>query len=231
MTRVRAIGSFIAVMILALLALCPIGAGIALSGLGQSGLSAREGRGTIWSGSLIDAHIGPVPLGDVEVGLRPLALLTRRTELGIVGTSGSGRLIAAPAGIGIGNVTAKLSLGSAFSPLPLDILDLNEVSIRFVGNKCNAADGRVRATFTGNVAGIDLTSGLSGTARCDGDELLLPLISQSAAQRLTLRISGDGRWRALLSVNTNDPAITAKLVTAGFQLVAGGYIMRLSGSL
>jgi general secretion pathway protein N len=228
MTRARTIGSFIGVLILALLALCPLGAGIAMSGLGKSGLSARQAIGTIWSGSLIDAHMGPVPLGDVDVGLRPLALLTVRAELGI---SGLGRVTAAPGSMGIGNVTAKLALGRVFAPLSLDVLDLNEVSVRFASDKCDSAEGRVRATFTGDVGGMDMTSGLSGTARCDAGELLLPLVSQSALQRLTMRISGEGRWRALLSVNTNDPAITTKLIATGFQLIAGNYILRLSGTL
>ncbi|WP_293879793.1 type II secretion system protein N [Sphingomonas sp.] len=231
MSRARALGVFAATLLVMLVLLCPLGAGVALTGLGQLGLSARAATGTMWSGSLADARLGPVPLGDVDVALRPLPLLAGRIELGVTGVSGTGRLIASSGSLGIGKVTAKLSLAQAFAPLPLDLIDLDEVTVRFVGLRCDSAEGRVRATFTGDVGGLDLSSGLSGAARCDGGELLLPLASQSGTQRLSLHVAGDGGWRAVLTVRVADPAMAEKLAAAGFRAIAGGYVLRLSGKV
>ncbi|CAN5303097.1 hypothetical protein BH09PSE3_BH09PSE3_08630 [soil metagenome] len=229
MTRFQVIVLFVSVFLIALIALCPLGAGIAVSGLGASGLSARAATGTIWSGSLSDAYFGPVPLGDVDVALYPLPLLTGRAELGVSGISGTGRVTGGAGSFGVGEVAAKLSLAKVFAPLPLDILALNDVTVRFDDGRCKAAEGRVHASFTGDIAGLDLQSGLSGDARCDANDLMLPLVSPSGTQRLGLHIAGDGRWNAVLTVQATDPAMIEKLGGAGFRPVAGGYVLRLSG--
>jgi general secretion pathway protein N len=231
MTRPRLIGLFVLVTLFALLALCPLGAGIALSGLGKSGLSARAASGTIWSGTLADAQYATIPLGDVQVGLRPLSLLAGRAELNITAASGTGRLIAASGTRGIDNVTAKLALGPAFAPLPIDILELNDVTVRFAEQRCDSANGRIRVTFIGDIGGLDLTSGLSGAVRCAGDEVMIPLVSQSGTQRLTMHITSDNHWRTVLFLTTNDPAIGTKLTASGFRSTPTGYVLRLSGSL
>jgi general secretion pathway protein N len=230
MTRVRAICLFGVILIVALIVLCPLGAGIALSGLDKTGLTARGASGTIWSGSLTDASFGPVSLGDLKTGLRPLALLAGRAEFGMSGNAGEGRLIAAHGLTGIAQVAAKLNVAQAFAPLSLDSFSLNEVTVTFSGDRCVSADGRVRATFSGELGRTELAV-LTGTARCDAGELILPLVSQSALQRLTLRISGQGQWRAVLAVRTTDPATIAKLASNGFAPLAGGYVLHLSGRL
>jgi general secretion pathway protein N len=230
MTCFRAIALFGVVLIVALIAVCPLGAGIVLSGLDKTGLAARGATGTIWSGSLIDASLGPVPLGDLKTGLRPLALLAGRAEFGMSGNAGEGRVIAAHGMTGIAQVTAKLNLAHAFAPLPLDSFSFNEVTVTFADNRCVSAEGRVRAILSGDLGETELAR-LSGTARCDAGELILPLVSQSSMQRLTLRISGQGQWRAVLAGRTTDRAILAKLALDGFAPVAGGYVLRLSGRL
>lgn len=231
MKRSGAIALFAAIFVFALVLLCPLGAGIAVSGVGSSGLSARSATGTIWSGTLADAYVGPVPIGDVDVALRPLPLLAGRGELGVVGTSGAGRVIGGAGEFGIGQVIAKLALGQALAPLPIDTLDLGDVTVRFDGGRCADAEGRVRATFTEDVAGIDLKSGLSGAVRCDGGELLLPLVSQSGTQRLTMRIAANGRWKSVLTVRATDPAIVEKLGATGFGSAGGAFVLRFSGTL
>lgn len=229
MTRVRALGLFALVAIMAALVLCPLAAGIAIAGLGKSGLSARAASGTIWSGTLADARFGMVPLGDVHVGLNPLPLLAGRAELGVSGAAGTGRLVAASGTRGIANVDAKLTLANALAPLPIDTLEFSDVTVGFKGELCDRAEGRVRATFGADVAGMGVT-GLSGTVRCAGDEVSLPLVSQSGTQRLTVHVTADNHWRAVFSLATADPVLGAKLTAAGFRPSPTGYVLRLSGS-
>ena len=53
----------------------------------------------------------------------------------------------------------------------------------------------MKARFAGELAGVPLAAGFSGEARCDGPALLLPLASQSGADRLDVRLFADGRYR------------------------------------
>jgi general secretion pathway protein N len=89
----------------------------------------------------------------------------------------------------------------------------------------------VRATFAGDVGGLSLAQGLSGVARCESGLLLLPLVSQSAMERLNLRIAGDGSYKAELIVRSTDPVLAAKLAASGFASTQAGYVLRLSGTL
>jgi Type II secretion system (T2SS), protein N len=66
---------FIAVLILALIALFPLRVALGMAGPGKIGLSADRVEGSIWRGSIHTLSIGPVVLGDVQTRLRPLFLL------------------------------------------------------------------------------------------------------------------------------------------------------------
>ena len=63
---------------------------------------------------------------------------------------------------GIDDLSGRLRLGALFAPLPIAALDLDEVSVRFAGGLCESAAGTVRATLSGDMAGIAL---LVGAAR------------------------------------------------------------------
>ncbi|QHL90855.1 type II secretion system protein GspN [Sphingomonas changnyeongensis] len=68
--------------VVALIALMPLRV---VLGLMPPVLAARAATGSLWSGRLVDARIGPLMLGDVQAGLDPLALLTGRVRLGLAG--------------------------------------------------------------------------------------------------------------------------------------------------
>lgn len=87
----------------------------------------------------------------------------------------------------------------------------------------------MRATLNGDLAGIALTQGLSGTAKCESGALLLPLASQSGTERVALRLWATGRFRAELVVQPADPAAVPKLVLSGFQPGANGYTLAIEG--
>src|SRR3546814_16030347 len=48
----------------------------------DAGIAAREVRGSIWSGELVEARLGALPLGTVKASLSPLALLGGDVDLG-----------------------------------------------------------------------------------------------------------------------------------------------------
>jgi general secretion pathway protein N len=222
---------FVGLFLLSLILFMPLSLALSVFGLAGQGLSARSARGTVWSGQLVDARIGRLAVGDVGVGLRPLALIGGRPQIDFLSPLGRGALTATKSDFAVDNATAKFSTVRLFAPIPLDGLDLNNVSIAFVANKCDRARGRLRATFAGDVGGLSLAQGLSGDARCDGNVLLLPLISQSAMERLNLYIQANGDYRAEFFVRSTDPAMAAKLGAAGFAPAPGGFVLRLAGKL
>jgi general secretion pathway protein N len=230
MTRGR-IALFFGLLLLALLVFMPLSMALSIFGLTGQGLSARASSGTIWSGRLTDARIGSLAVGDVGVGLRPLPLLAGRARINLTGPLGRGGLTSMKGGFAVDDAAAHLNTARVFAPIPLDGLDLTGLSVSFELGKCAKANGRVRATFTGDVGGLALAQGLSGVARCDGATLLLPLVSQSAMERLNLHIQGNGDYRAEFFVRSTDPAMAAKLGSAGFAPAPGGFVLRLAGKL
>jgi general secretion pathway protein N len=232
MSRPRAIILFAAVFAATLVLTFPMGMALRWAGADAAGLSARAVTGDVWTGKLAEARIGPVPLGNANAGLRPLPLLTGTAELGADMSVGFGRITASSTTRGLRRVTAKLPLATTLSPLPVETIELAEATMVFRGATCAEAEGRVRATFgMGNLAGLNLSQGMSGIARCDGGALLLPLVSQTGLEKLTLRLRGNGQWTALLSVQGGDPAMMAKLVAAGFTNAGGAMVLRLNGGI
>lgn len=229
MTNLRAVLLFLGVFALALITLLPLGVALRWAGADDAGLSARATDGDVWTGSLAQARLGIVTLGNARVGTRLLPLFGGRAEMGADTEIGYGFAHTSATTQGIRRVTAKLPLAATFAPLPVETLELAEATITFRGERCERAEGRVRATFAGSVAGLALAQGMSGIARCEAGELVLPLVSQSAMERLTVRLKGDGRWTALLAVQPADPARAAALASAGFRSEGPNAVLRLSG--
>jgi general secretion pathway protein N len=231
MSRTRAIILFAAVFAVALAILFPMALALRWAGADTAGLSARTVGGDVWTGRLSEARFGPVPLGNANVGLRPLPLLTGTAELGADTGAGFGRFVSGAGQAGMRNVTAKLPLAAALAPLPVETIELVETTIVFRGDACVEGEGRVRATFSDGLAGLSLAQGMSGTARCERGELVLPLVSQTGLEKLTVRLKGNGRWTAVLTVQGGGPALLAKLAAAGFTNAGGAMALRLSGGI
>lgn len=222
--------------LIALLLFFPLRVAVGWLGLDTAGLSAKAARGSIWSGQLVDANLGPVSLGTLDTHLRPLPLLVGRSELAFSGKGSaagplSGVAIAGSGGRGVRELTGVLPAGNSFAPLPVQQLQFTGVSAAFDGaGRCISANGRVRVDVGARLGGLNLTQGLSGDARCEGGKLLLPLASQSGMERLMLTVGGDGRYQAKLSIaGTSDPLLGVALQALGFSAVAGGYQRSVDG--
>jgi general secretion pathway protein N len=225
---------FLGLFAAAMVALLPLRLVLDWVGLDRHGFAAREVRGSVWFGGMADAQLGAVSVGDVQARLRTLPLLVGRARVDLFRSGAdplTGGVTVTSSSFGIDDMNARLSLGAALAPLPVGSVDLRDLTARFSNGACSEADGLVRATVAGEVAGVALPGGLSGNARCERRMLLLPLASQSGMESLSIRISGDGRYRTDLLLRLNDPAIAPRMAALGFTRAPGGYRLRIEGGL
>ena len=225
---------FVCAFLFALVALLPLRLALDWFGADQSGFAAREARGSIWLGGLSEAQLGSVALGDLQTSLRSLPLFIGRARVDLRRADERQPLVGSATvsrhGFGIDDMTANLDIGTAFAPLPIASLDLGDVTAHFADGLCTSAEGLVKATVAGDVAGFALPAGLSGNARCDDGALLLPLVSQSGMEGLNIRLYQDGRYQLELAVKPADDAMRDRLIASGFALSNNGYALRVSGT-
>jgi general secretion pathway protein N len=228
--------ALLAALLLGFLLFLPMRVALGLAGLERLGVAAREVRGTVWSGRIDQLMLGDMPLGAVRAGLSPLSLLVGRARFDIDRTKGlpddvRGALTVGFGRIGVDDVTGAVPLGRSFAPLPVGSLIFEDVSGYFSGDRCGHAEGRVRARMSGQFPGLNLSQGLSGVVACDGDALLLPLVSQSGLEKVNLRIWRSGRYIAEMRVETADPALATALGQAGFASAGNAQLLKVEGTL
>lgn len=85
MSRAWLAAVFAASAVVAVAALVPLRVALEQTGAAQWGLSAAAVEGPVWGGRLIDARLAGAPVGDLDVALAPLPLLTGRLRLEIRG--------------------------------------------------------------------------------------------------------------------------------------------------
>ncbi|HZG08369.1 MAG TPA: type II secretion system protein N [Allosphingosinicella sp.] len=223
---------FVCAFLFALIALLPLRLALDPLGLGEHGVAAREATGSVWLGTMREAQLGRIALGDLAVGLETLPLLAGRARVsaqGLGDTPFKGAFNSTRHGFGVDDVTAQLRMAGTLGPLPLGVFDTTDLSVHFADGLCRTAEGRVRAAAAGDIGGFPLP-GLSGTARCDGGVLLLALASDAGTETLQLRIGANGRYRAELGVRPSQPELAPALTAAGFVQAGGGYSLRLAGA-
>lgn len=217
------------------LILLPLRVGVGLVGLDRLGVSARQTVGVVWAGQLVDGRIGALPLGRMSVSLNPLTLLLGQGRLSFAGrprntapgeTGLSGRVVGSRNAAAVDGVSGSLEMGGLLGGLPVGLVTFTDVTARWEGGVCAEAAGRVRADLTGPVAGLPLGS-LSGSPRCDGTALLVPLASATGAERLDLRLDADGATASLF-VKSTDPAISPALIGSRFRQTADGFVLPLT---
>lgn len=195
---VRRVVLFGALLVAALIATLPMG--LVLGAIG-TGLSAREVRGSIWRGELVEARAGAALLGDLAARLAPLPLLVGRARIelsrdggetsgfhAIISTGGATRVVEA--------VNGTVPVSGLSTGIPLASLTFVDVSARFHDGRCDGAAGQLRATLSATTGETALPSTLAGTLRCDRGALLVPLASGAGSEGVTVSITADGRWTA-----------------------------------
>ena len=193
------------------------------------GVTARKVDGIIWDGSIRDLRLGKLPVGDVNARLlfgplfmgRAEILLSRGDAQFVPGITGS--VSRSLNGVSVRNLYATLPVGALLAPFPAENIQFEGVSARFAGGRCMEASGQVRLTLSDTLPGLNLQTGMLGQPRCDGTQLLLPLVSQSAMERADIRLSADGSYTVTVMLNGDRGDQAAALNLAGFRSVAGGY--------
>ncbi|KKW90923.1 type II secretion system protein N [Sphingobium chungbukense] len=214
----------------------PMRIALGMAGLERLGVAAREVQGTVWSGGIDRLMLGTTSLGSVHAGLSPLPLLVGRARFDVWRRNGAaddvaGALTVGFGRIGIDDVTGAVPLGRTFAPLPVSSFVMDDVSAYFSGDRCGHAEGRVRAQMAGQFPGLNLSQGLSGVASCDGEALLLPLVSQSGLEKVDLRLWRSGRYVAEMRVETADATLSDALAKAGFADAGGVRVLKVEGML
>lgn len=203
--------------------------------IGGNGISARKVDGIIWDGSIRDLRAGQMPVGDVNARLYFWPLLLGRAQIAFsrgdapLAPGLGGSVTRRIGGFEVSNLKATLPVQTLFAPLPAENIELQDFSVRFIAGRCAEASGNVRLTLTGTLPGVDLANGLLAKPRCEGGKLLIPLLSQSAMERVNLRIAGDGSYEATVFLEGDRNEQAALLALAGFRAVAGGYRMVRKG--
>jgi general secretion pathway protein N len=214
----------------------PMRIALGLAGVERVGVTARDVRGSIWNGRIDQLMLGTTSLGPVRAALSPISLLMGRARFDVWRRQGaaddvSGALTVGLGRAGIDDVTGAVPIGRAFAPLPVGSLVMEDVTAYFSGDRCGHAEGRVRAQMAGQFPGLNLSQGLSGTAICDGDALLLPLVSQSGMEKVNLRIWRSGRYVAEMRVETADATLAEALAKTGFADAGGARVLKVEGTL
>jgi general secretion pathway protein N len=233
---VKRAGLIALVLLAALLLLLPLRIAFDMSGLGSRGVSARSVEGSIWSGTVRDLRIGRLSLGDMDASLSPLALLGGETVLAMAragDTPGQPPLAfdLARSGdsIAMRNASGDIATADLFAPLPLRSVTLDGANIAFAGRTCSAASGAVRVNIEQSLFGISLQRGLSGTLRCDGGDLLIPLKGQSGLEQMDIRITGQGRYTADFKLGGLAGGAGAALSVLGFRQQGDAMAIRING--
>lgn len=224
---------FLGALLAALPLTVPLAVGLAAAG-GRP-LSFAEVRGSIWRGEVRRAALGPLTLGDLSVGMDPLALLTGQTKLAVRASGGdvkgSGRIALTRRSPGVEDFTGSLPLTAlGLSGSLTGDLTAREVTATFKDGACRETAGDIAAVIHGLGAS---PVALRGRPVCQGPVLALPLAGavDGMALDLVVRLRADGRYSLEATVKTTDPAFGAMLAAEGFTSVPGGYGRTSEGKL
>lgn len=214
----------------ALLALLPLR--LVMGWAAPDNVTARSVEGAVWSGRVADLQVGPLPLGTVDAGLEPLPLLLGRAQFAV--SRAGDAPFSAKASVGGGDVRLSGAKGAVFLPgglggLPVTAISFGDFSAAIEDGACAAAEGTLGVTLASAGPLLPDAVTLSGKARCDKGDLLVPMQGPGGMERLTMRIAGDGTWKADLILSGLPPEVSGPLLQGGFTARPGGVGLRTSG--
>jgi general secretion pathway protein N len=227
-----------ALLLISLIGFMPMRCAVGAVSDPASNFSASGADGTIWSGRVHEVRIGKLSIGTVNAGIDPLALFAGRTAFwfeqpAAPGTSRfRGRVSRGFGSFAASELQGAVPVADIVTGLASAQVEFDNAAARFSGGKCQSAIGNIRLKPQGSLfAALGVEAGLLGKARCDAGDLLLPLSSASGMERLELRISADGRYRASLQLQQPGSEAAPLLSLAGFAPIAGGFRKTGSGRL
>ena len=208
--------ALVALFALGLIALLPLRLVLALAM--PETVTARSVEGSVWSGRIADLNAGPLPLGTVEAGLEPLPLLIGRPQFALSREGFSAKVAPSRLVDANGSVVLPDGLGG----LPVTSIGFGDLSVVMDGGQCSEAQGTLSLTLPSLGPLLPDAITLSGQARCEKGALVVPMRGPQGMERLNLKLGGDGRWQADLTL-TGLPQETADaLKSSGFDARPGG---------
>ncbi|RQW43780.1 type II secretion system protein N [Novosphingobium sp. LASN5T] len=229
----RAVPVLIAVFLAALVVLMPLRIVLGWAG---GALSARYVDGPVWWGRAYDLRIGPVPVGTVDAGLRPLPLLIGRAETWLERPAGTGqaplraRIGGGAGGLRLADATGSLPLPEGLGQLPASTIGFDQFAVDFADGRCRSASGTLTVTLAPVSALMPKPLPLTGKARCQDGALVVPMADSGGMAHLLLKVAGTGGWTADLSLAGLPVEISGPLVDEGFSARPGGIGFRTGGT-
>jgi general secretion pathway protein N len=190
--------------------------------LGKFGLTASEIDGNLWSGHLLNARLGKVPLGDVSSDMSLADLAKGRVKLVITGTDPVSQLKGA-FGYGIGGAGVEgFNLGvsglQGAPMMPRAKLVLDGLTAHFPGGECAEASGSARVSLSGAAAGM------SGPALCREGKLVFDMASDSGHEQEVITILSANSYRVRALIKSAPLALAGRLQSAGFVATSEGFV-------
>ena len=191
------------------------------SALGRTGLMSASGaRGTVWSGSLDNVVMAGSPVGDLKLGLSPLALLTGQARLGLRQRAGfDGRAVLFPGGAkrGVEGLTWRMPVDLTETGLPVaGVATFKDAAAVFRKGQCVRAGGQIELRLAGEgpLGGVVL----SGAPVCRRESWVSTLSGAAGAAKVSLatRIDGTGRFQVETMIVTTDEPTIQSLLANGF---------------
>lgn len=213
--------------ILALIVLLPLR--LVLGVTAPENLTARSVEGSVWDGRIADLNYGPLPLGTVEAGLDPLPLLMGRMQFavlreGFVGTAHIG------GSSGVSGATGSLALPDGLGGLPVTAVSFTDFTALMTDGTCTQAEGSLGLTLASLGPLLPDAMMLTGKARCEKGAVVVPMQGAQGMERLTLRLTGGGRWQADLTLSGLQQETADALRAGGFDNRPGGIGISTSGA-
>jgi len=199
--------------------LLPLAILASVAGLGDTGLAARTVDGTAWKGRMLDASFKGARLGDLQVRVSPLDLLTGTARFRVSALSGegmSGEGYAGLAGQGVRNVDARLVLGRDMRAVGVETAQLSGVSLRYKNGRCSEASGQMTVYLADGLLTRAVGPQMSGAAVCANGQLSFRLSDPEAKGTLTLEFPDKGQQRFIMILRPSDTLDQGALKALGF---------------
>lgn len=215
----------------------PLRLATAMAGLDESYFSAKQVSGSVWDGRIENAKLGPVDLGDLDASMQFWPLFAGDFIMDVerpseaVGGGLKATLGKAGNGFVVADIETRIQVGRQLAPVPVSTIELDGVSAYFLDGRCRTASGQIRMSLDTNIPGLDLQRGLLGNAKCQDDVLVIPLVSGSGMEQLTMKLEGDGSYSARLSLSGGNSTWALLLPALGFRKTPEGYAMKMTGQL
>ena len=226
---------FAGIAALALFALFPLRIALGMSDFERIGFTARQVGGTIWYGRIGDLQLRSQPLGTFEVELDPAPLL-----LGKIGMrfnrldSPEGRLrgrLMAGLRRGIVGASGRIAVAEMMAPLPIEALELRDVTVLFRRGVCVEASGAVTPLFGTPIPGVRFAPDLTGQISCDGERARVIMVGPNGAERFEIYVSASGSYRGWITIRNAPAEVTAALAVLGFRSSPDGLVLSVQGRL